>query len=196
MELTIGKHTIGDAHPTYFIADIAANHDGSLDRALELIRLCAQAGANAAKFQNFRGPKIVSDYGFSHMNSQVSHQAKWRKSVVEVYNDASIPFEWTPILKQACDEAGIDYFSSPYDFEAIDMLDPFVPAYKIGSGDITWLEACLRIAGKNKPVLLAAGASDIGDVQRAVDAILAVNSRLVLMQCLSLIHISEPTRPY
>ena len=183
MELTIGKHTIGDAHPTYFIADIAANHDGSLDRALELIRLCAQAGANAAKFQNFRGPKIVSDYGFSHMNSQVSHQAKWRKSVVEVYNDASIPFEWTPILKQACDEAGIDYFSSPYDFEAIDMLDPFVPAYKIGSGDITWLEACLRIARKNKPVLLAAGASDIGDVQRAVDAILAVNSRMVLMQC-------------
>lgn len=183
MELTIGKHTIGDAHPTYFIADIAANHDGSLERALELIRLCAQAGANAAKFQNFRGPKIVSDYGFTHMNSQVSHQAKWRKSVVEVYNDASIPFEWTPILKQACDEAGIDYFSSPYDFEAVDMLDAFVPAYKIGSGDITWLEACLRIAGKGKPVLLAAGASDIGDVQRAVDAILTVNSSLVLMQC-------------
>jgi len=183
MELTIGKHSVGDTHPTYFIADIAANHDGSLDRALELIRLCAQAGANAAKFQNFRGPKIVSDYGFTHMNSQVSHQAKWRKSVVEVYNDASIPFEWTPILKQACDEAGIDYFSSPYDFEAIDMLDTFVPAYKIGSGDITWLEACLRIAGKGKPVLLAAGASDIGDVQRAVDAILTVNPSLVLMQC-------------
>jgi N-acetylneuraminate synthase len=82
-----------------------------------------------------------------------------------------------------CDEAGIDYFSSPYDFDAIDMLDPFVPAYKIGSGDITWLEACLRIAGKGKPVLLAAGASNIGDVQRAVDAILEVNPSLVLMQC-------------
>jgi sialic acid synthase SpsE len=53
-----------------------------------------------------------------------------------------VPFEWTPILKEACDQAGIDYFSSPYDFEATDMLDPFVPAYKIGSGDITWLEAC------------------------------------------------------
>ena len=63
------------------------------------------------------------------------------------------------------------------------MLDAFVPAYKIGSGDITWLEACLRIAGKGKPVLLAAGASDIGDVQRAVDAILTVNPSLVLMQC-------------
>ncbi len=183
MELKIGNYSIGEHHPTYFIADIAANHDGSLERALELIRLCAEAGANAAKFQNFRGPKIVSDYGFTHMNAQVSHQAKWRKSVVEVYNDASIPFEWTPILKEACDEAGIDYFSSPYDFEAIDMLDPYVPAYKIGSGDITWIEACLHIANKGKPVLLASGASDICDVQRAVDAILAVNPQLVLMQC-------------
>ncbi|NLI41721.1 MAG: N-acetylneuraminate synthase, partial [Caldisericales bacterium] len=183
MELKIGNTLIGDNHPTYFVADIAANHDGSLERALKLIRQCAEAGANAAKFQNFRGPQIVSDYGFSHMQAQVSHQAKWRKSVVEVYNDASLPFEWTPILKQACDEAGIDYFSAPYDFDAIDMLDPYVPAYKIGSGDITWIEACLRIASKGKPVLLATGASDIGDVQRAVDAILAVNPQLVLMQC-------------
>ena len=183
MELKIGKHLIGDDHPTYFIADIAANHDGSLDRALHLIRLAAEAGANAAKFQNFRGAEIVSDYGFSHMNAQVSHQANWKKSVTEVYNDASVPFEWTPILKDACDQAGIDYFSSPYDFEATDMLDPYVPAYKIGSGDITWLEACLHMAHKGKPVLLATGASDIGEVQRAVDAILAVNPELVLIQC-------------
>ena len=183
MEIKIGKHLVGKDHPTYFIADIAANHDGSLERALELIRLAAQAGANAAKFQNFRGPEIVSDYGFSHMNAQVSHQAKWKKSVTQVYNEASVPFEWTPILKEACDKAGIDYFSSPYDFEATDMLDPYVPAYKIGSGDITWLEACLRMAQKGKPVLLATGASNIGDVQRAVDAILAVNPDLILMQC-------------
>lgn len=183
MELKIGKHTLGDAHPTYFIADIAANHDGSLDRALNLIRLAAQAGANAAKFQNFRGPEIVSDYGFSHMNAQVSHQANWKKSITQVYNEASVPFEWTPILKEACDQAGIDYFSSPYDFAATDMLDAYMPAYKIGSGDITWLEACLHIARKGKPVLLATGASDIGEVQQAVDAILAVNPTLVLMQC-------------
>src|SRR5690606_7841403 len=183
MELKIGKHLIGDQHPTYFIADIAANHDGSLEPALELIRLAAQAGADAAKFQNSRGPEIVSDYGLSHMNAQVSHQAKWKKSVTQVYNEASVPFEWTPILKEACDQAGIDYFSSPYDFEATDMLDPFVPAYKIGSGDITWLEACLHMAQKGKPVLLATGASSIGEVQRAVDAILAVNRNLILMQC-------------
>lgn len=183
MELKIGKHWIGENHPTYFIADIAANHDGDLNRALELIRLAAEAGANAAKFQNFRGPEIVSDYGFSHMNAQVSHQAKWKKSVTQVYDDASVPFEWTPVLKEACEKVGIDYFSSPYDFEATNHLDPYVPAYKIGSGDITWLEACLHMAKKGKPVLLATGASTIGEVQQAVDAILAVNPQLVLMQC-------------
>lgn len=183
MELKIGNTLIGDNHPTWFIADIAANHDGSLERALHLIHLAAEAGADAAKFQNFRGPEIVSDYGFSHMNAQVSHQAKWKKSVTQVYDEASVPFEWTPILKEECDKVGITYFSSPYDFDAIDMLDPFVPAYKIGSGDITWIEACLRMARKGKPILLATGASTIGDVQRAVDAILAVNPHLVLMQC-------------
>lgn len=183
MTLKIGERNIGEGHPTYFIADIAANHDGSLDRAKMLIRLAKDAGADAAKFQNFRAPKIVSDYGFTHMNAQVSHQANWEKPVSEVYASASVPFEWTPILKETCDEVGIDYFSSPYDFDAIDMLEPFVPAYKIGSGDITWIEACEHIARQGKPVLLATGASTIGDVQRAVHAILAINSQLVLMQC-------------
>lgn len=183
MIINIGNRAVGPDEPTYFIADIAANHDGSLERAKMLIKLAKEAGADAAKFQNFRAPKIVSDYGFSHMNAQVSHQAKWKQSVSEVYAAASIPFDWTPVLKEACDEVGIDYFSSPYDFEAIDMLEPYVPAYKIGSGDITWIEACERMAEKGKPVLLATGASEIGDVQRAVHAILPINPQLVLMQC-------------
>lgn len=183
MDIKIGSHLIGDNHPTYFIADISANHDGDLDRAKLLIRLAKEAGADAAKFQNFRAAQIVSDYGFTHMGDQLSHQAKWKKSVFEVYKDASIPFDWTPILKEECDRVGIDYFSSPYDFDAIDMLNPYVPAYKIGSGDITWDEALVRMAKLGKPVLLATGASNIGEVQRAVKIILEHNSQLVLMQC-------------
>ncbi|MFV2044046.1 MAG: N-acetylneuraminate synthase family protein, partial [Anaerolineales bacterium] len=140
-------------------------------------------GADAAKFQNFRAPEIVSEYGFRSMDDQVSHQAKWGKSVFEVYEGASIPFEWSAELEEECNEAGIHYFSSPYDFEAVDELEHFFPAIKIGSGDITWLEIIERIASKGKPVLLATGASDIGDVQRAVDTILAINQDLVLMQC-------------
>jgi sialic acid synthase SpsE len=183
MSVFIGKHAIGDDHPTYFIADISANHDGDLNRAKMLINLAKEAGADAAKFQNFRAPEIVSDYGFRAMGNQISHQASWAKSVLEVYQDASIPFQWTPILKEECDKVGIDYFSSPYDFDAIDMLDPFVPAYKIGSGDITWLEAIEHMAKKGKPVILATGASSIGDVQRSVQLILSLNPQLVLMQC-------------
>ncbi len=183
MEIKIGNNLIGENHPTYFIADISANHDGELERAKLLIQLAAEAGADAAKFQNFRAPEIVSDYGFRSLGGQVSHQSTWKKSVFEVYQDASIPFEWTPILKDECDRVGIDYFSSPYDYEAIEMLDQYVPAYKVGSGEITWLEALEQMAKKGKPVILATGASDIGDVQRAVHTILAINNQLVLMQC-------------
>ena len=92
MDIKLHDRMIGSSYPTYFIADIAANHDGDLERAKMLIRLAKEAGADAAKFQNFDAPKIVSDYGFAHMNAQVSHQASWKKSVVEVYRAASIPF--------------------------------------------------------------------------------------------------------
>ena len=183
MEITIGNRKIGRDHPTYFIADIAANHDGDLERAKLLIRLAKDAGAEAAKFQNFRAPNIVSDYGFRNMVGQVSHQANWKKSVYQVYQEASIPFEWTGILKEECEMVGIDFFSSPYDFDAIDMLDPFVEMYKAGSGEIDWIEALERMAGKGKPIFIATGAATIADVQRAVSAVLKINPQLVLMQC-------------
>lgn len=183
MEMKIGNRLIGLNHPTYFIADIAANHDGDLERARLLVKLAKEAGADAAKFQNFHAPKIVSDYGFKSLGGQQSHQSKWKRSVFEVYQSASVPDDWTPILKEFCDQVGIEYFSSPYDFEATDLLDTYVSAHKIGSGEIDWLEALEHIARKGKPVLLATGASNIGDVQEAVHTILKVNPQLVLMQC-------------
>ena len=73
MEIQIGSHTLGPDRPTYFIADISANHDGDLERAKLLIRLAHEAGADAAKFQNFRAPEIVSDYGFRALGGQLSH---------------------------------------------------------------------------------------------------------------------------
>lgn len=183
MEIRIGDQPVGPERPTYFIADIAANHDGDLARAKMLIHLAKEAGADAAKFQNFRAPKIVSEYGFRHMDSRVSHQTTWKKSVFEVYQGASISFEWTAILKEECDRAGIHYFTSPYDFEAIEHVTPFVPAFKIGSGEIDWIEALQLMASKGKPMIMATGASDIADVQRAVHAVLQINPELVLLQC-------------
>ncbi len=183
MDIRIGERTVGPAHPTYFIADISANHDGDIERAKALIHLASEAGADAAKFQNFRAPQIVSDYGFKALGGQLSHQASWKKSVFEVYQDASIPFEWTPVLKETCDQAGIHYFSSPYDYGAIDMLAPYVPAYKAGSGLITWIEALVYMASQGKPFIMSTGASDLSDVVRAVRAVRAVNSDIVLLQC-------------
>ena len=181
--LDIDGRLIGPEHPVYFVADIAANHDGDISRAKELIHLAAEAGADAAKFQHFNAASIVSDKGFRALGGQQSHQSKWNKSVFEVYQEASVSLDWTETLKKTCEEAGISFFTSPYSLEIVDHIDPFVPAYKIGSGDITWIEMVEHIASKGKPYILAAGASTTDDVVRAVNAALAINPCVALLQC-------------
>jgi sialic acid synthase SpsE len=182
-EIRIGRHTVGLDHPTYFIADIAANHDGNLDRARELIHLCAKAGASAAKFQNFKAETIVSDYGFKNLGGKQSHQASWKKSVFEIYQDASLPSEWTETLRKTCDDAGIDYFTAPYDLDLIGDLSRYVCAWKVGSGDITWLQSIERMAGDGKPILIATGASDLTEVRLALEAAQRHTQDVILMQC-------------
>ena len=181
--LNIQGKKIGGDYPTYFIADIAANHDGDLERAKDLIHLAAEAGADAAKFQHFKAETIVSDLGFKTMEGQQSHQASWKKYVFEVYKDSSFNLDCTPTLKETCDKAGIAFFTSPYSIDIVEQIDPYVPAYKIGSGDITWIEMVEHIASKGKPYIMASGASSIDDVIRAVSAGLKINSMLCLMQC-------------
>jgi sialic acid synthase SpsE len=181
--ISVDGRTIGKDFPTYFIADIAANHNGDLSEAKDLIELAAIAGANAAKFQHFQAENIVSSHGFDSMSNQLSHQANWGKSVTQVYKEATVPWEWSDELKQYCDTVGIHFFSAPYDFGAIEMLDNYVPAYKIGSGDINWYESLDRIASKNKPIFLATGASTMVEVEQAIERIFKTNSQLCLMQC-------------
>lgn len=180
---SIATRRLGPNEPTYFIADVAANHDGDLERAKALIHLCAVAGADAAKFQHFSAPTIVSDRGFRDLGGQQSHQATWKKSVFQVYQDASLNLDWTPILKETCEQAGITFFTSPYSYELVDTVDPFVPAYKVGSGDITWLDIIRYMARKGKPLLIATGAATEADVRRAVDAALEITDKVALMQC-------------
>ena len=104
INLKIGKKKIGLENPTYFIADIGANHDGNLSRAKKLIKLAKSSGADAVKFQHFEAKTIVSDYGFKKISSLKSHQSKWKKSVYSVYQAASINKNWTKILKSYSDE--------------------------------------------------------------------------------------------
>lgn len=181
--LKIGSRTIAMAEPTYFIADIAANHDGDLSRAIELIWLAKAAGADCAKFQHFLADKIVSAVGFASLKTQLSHQASWKKSVTEIYDQYHTRRDWTAKLVDACKQANIDFMTTPYDFEAIDMFANIVPAYKIGSGDITFNAAITRIAKVGKPILLATGATSMEEVEGAVDLILTHNPSLCLMQC-------------
>ena len=182
-DFRVGQHTLGQKHPTYFIADIAANHDGDLERAKALIHLCARAGANAAKFQNFSAKTIVSDHGFRTLGEQKSHQSAWGKSVFEVYDDASLPLEWTETLHLTCIEAGIDYFTAPYDLEMIPVLSKYVCAWKLGSGDITWHENIEAMARDGKPLFIASGAATMEEVKLAVAVAREHAENIVLMQC-------------
>ncbi len=182
-EIKIENKIIGLNRPVYFIADIASNHDGDLNRAKDLIYLCAEAGADAAKFQHFAAETIVSDYGFKKLGGQLSHQKSWKKPVFDVYKEYSINPDWTAELAQTCRKAGIAFMTSPYSIEIVDAVDEYVPAYKIGSGDITWHKIIRHIAKKGKPVILATGAAALDEVCAAVEVILHENGQLAILQC-------------
>lgn len=182
-EIQLGNKKIGLDHAPYFIADIAANHDGDLERAKLLIELAAKAGADAAKFQHFRARTIVSRKGFSELGKKLAHQEKWAKDVYDVYEEAQVPWEWTNELAAHAHSCGIDFFTAPYDLEAVDYVDQYVIAYKVGSGDIDWIEEIEHMASKGKPMIIATGASSITDVDRAVASMQKVKAPLVLMQC-------------
>lgn len=179
----IGDIEVSAQSPTYFIADIGANHDGDLGRAKDLIYKSKEAGADCAKFQHFLAKDIVSDKGFRSLGSQQGHQSRWQKSVFDVYEQYHCPRDWTDALIETCEDAGVAFMTTPYDFAAIDEFAALVPAFKVGSGDITWTDEIRYIARTGKPVLLACGASDMTDVERAVEAVLTENPLLVLMQC-------------
>ncbi len=182
-ELYLNNRKIGVNEKTYFIADIAANHDGDLGRAIDLINLAKEAGADCAKFQHFEAETIVSDRGFSGEMSSVSHQSKWEKTVYEIYDQYHTKLEWTQDLLGECKKANIDFMTTPYNFEAIKLFRDTVPGFKIGSGDITFKSILVEIAKQGKPVFLATGASSLEEVKRSVDILLSLNPKICLMQC-------------
>lgn len=179
----IGKTSVGLDYPVYFIADIAANHDGNLDRAKKLIELAKESGADAVKFQHHDVKKYVSDKGFRALGGKFSHQAQWNKSIFEVYKDAEVPLDWTEPLRDFCEDVGITFFTTPYDLEMIEHVDPFVPAYKIGSGDVAWYEMLEKVASKGKPVLFATGAATLTEVIHAHERLSKITNDILLMQC-------------
>lgn len=185
-EIKIGNRFIGNGHPTYIIAEIGANFDKDINKAKKLIDAAKECGADCAKFQTFSTPKIVSEGGFSRMKLEGVH-GSWGRTVSEVFKDAEFPREWHKEISDYCKKVGIDFSTSPYDFEAVDLcMELDIPFIKMGSGDITWLEMLAYIAKTGKPLMLATGDATMAEIDEAVRTIEATgNNQLVLMQCIT-----------
>ena len=176
---------IGQGYPAYIIAEVGSNFDGDLERAKMLAKLAKEAGADAYKIQNFLAPKIVSQKGFDGL--KVAFQSRWAKPVVEVYKKAEFPREWLKELSDYCKEISIDFLSSPYDKEAVDLLEGIdIPAYKIGAGEIDNLDFLEYVAKKGKPVIISCGATTMEEIGSAVTAVRnAGNNQIILLQCVT-----------
>lgn len=171
---------VGEGYSCYVIAEIGSNFDGSLMKAKKLIKLAKKCGADAAKFQSFKTEELLSRNGFERKSA---FQSRWKKSVWQVYKDAELPRKWHKELNNYAKKIGIHFFTSPWDFDAVDLLKKLnVPAIKVGSGDITYLEILKKIGSLKKPIFLATGASTIKEVSDAVKAIKSTgNHKIILM---------------
>ena len=185
-DIKIGNSMIGENHPTYFIAEIGGNFDGSMDKAKRLIDAAKDAGANCAKFQTFTAETIVSEGGFSKMQLHGVH-GSWGRTVSEVFKDVEFPMAWHKEIADYCKKVGIDFSTSPYFKEAVDLCAEMkLPFIKIGSGEITWLEMIQYIASKGLPIMLATGDATLSEIDEAVRIIERTgNKDLVLMQCIT-----------
>tara|TARA_A100001015_G_scaffold282449_1_gene346698 strand:+ start:5281 stop:6345 length:1065 start_codon:yes stop_codon:yes gene_type:complete len=166
----------------YFIADIAANHDGDLSRAKELIWLAKESGADCAKFQHFLADKIVNDREFNKLNI-LTHQSDWKESVSRIYEKYHFKRSWTHEISEECKKARIDFSTTPYDIDAIEETKELVSFFKIGSGDISWIEHIKACADTSLPIAIATGASSMQDVERAMKLLIKKGNQVCLMQC-------------
>lgn len=184
--IRIGNRIIGENRPTYFIAEIGGNFDGSIEKAKRLIDAAKVAGADCAKFQTFTADTIVSEGGFSKMELHGVH-GSWGRKVSEVFKDVEFPMAWHKEIADYCKKVGIDFSTSPYFKEAVDLcVELNVPFIKIGSGDITWLEMIEYIAKTGLPIMLATGDATLAEIDEAVRTIEKTgNKNLVLMQCIT-----------
>lgn len=184
-DISIRNKKIGKNHPVFIIAEVGSNFNGSLEKAKELIDLAIEVRADAVKFQSFITEKIICKEAFEGLN--LSFQRKWGKSVWNTYKSAEFPREWHKEIFDYCDKKGIMFISSPYDKEAVDLLDEIgCSCFKLGSGEISNLEFCKYVAFKGKPVILGCGATNLAEIEEAVNAIRSTgNENLILLQCIT-----------
>lgn len=163
--IKLGSKVISDDTESYFIAEIGVNHEGSIEKAKELIELAKEGGADAAKFQTYKAHKLTAKESPSYWDLSKEPTASQRK-LFEKY-DGFNEEEYVQ-LAEYCKKVGIDFLSTPFDDQAIEWLNPLVPFFKIASADITSFPFLKKIAGKGKPVVLSTGASTMEEIRSAL----------------------------
>jgi len=180
-----GECSIGDDQPVYIIAEMSANHAGSLERAKEIIHAAKEAGADCIKIQTYTPDTLTID-----CNNEYFHigNGTWEgENLYHLYEKAYTPWEWQSELKMEAERVGIDFFSTPFDRSSVDFLEEIgVGFYKIASFELVDIPLIEYVASKGKPILLSTGMGSLGEIEDAVNAIRGKNNdQLVLLRCAS-----------
>ena len=184
--MKISNFKIDKNSPCFIIAELSANHNGSLDVAIETIRAAKRAGANAIKLQTYTPDTMTIDCTNSHF--QINEGTLWDgKTLYQLYGEAYTPWEWHKELFKVAKEENLICFSSPFDISAVDFLEKFdVPAYKIASFEIQDIPLIEYAASKMKPIIISTGLAELSDIELAVDTCRKVgNEQIILLKCTS-----------
>lgn len=191
-EIKIGSRTISEHSPVFVVAELSANHNQDYSRALEILHAAKEAGADAVKLQTYTADTITIDCDDPCF--QIQEGTVWDGTTLyRLYQEAYTPWEWQPKLMEEANRLGMECFSSPFDFTAVDFLENMnVPAYKIASYEINDIPLIRRVARLHKPVIFATGIAYPEDIGRALATCREEgNEDVILLKCVS----SYPT-PY
>ena len=183
--MQIGEFKINERSKVFIIAELSANHNGSLNTAIESIKAAKRAGADAIKFQTYTADTLTID---SDKPDFVIKGTIWNgQTLHKLYQEAYTPWEWHPELFQAAEKEGLICFSSPFDNTSVDFLESLnTPAYKIASFEITDIPLIEYVASKGKPVIISTGIAETEDIELALDACRRMgNNDIALLKCTS-----------
>lgn len=184
--MKIGEYTIDKDSPVFIIAELSANHNGSLQVALDTISAAKRAGADAIKLQTYRADTITIDS--IKDDFKLKQGTIWDgKYLYNLYQEAYTPWEWHEQLFNKAKEEGLICFSSPFDPTSVDLLESLnTPAYKIASFEITDIPLIKLVASKGKPVIISTGIAEEEDIKLAIDTCKSVgNNDIILLKCTS-----------
>jgi pseudaminic acid synthase len=184
--MKISNKIVGDNAPVFIVAELSANHRKELSIALDTVRAARDSGADAIKLQHYKPNTITLDCDNKYF--QITQGTIWDGTTLyKLYEEASMPWEWTESIMKTADECGLVCFSSPFDTTAVDFLERLnVPAYKIASYEITDLPLIEYVAAKKKPVIISTGIADLNDISEALDACRRMdNPDIALLKCSS-----------